>query len=184
MQGAGAELSPPPPPPPHPGGCCKEKPLEGAGEPTCGRPREGTGSQGRARSPGSGGKCADSERPEPRQPCGRLPRQHLLPGHGLQPSVSPGAATGRSLAFFKDHLLLGLETDPPSGVQVRLILLSWFPKRLGYGRDGGVTVRDSPGAFLKCVSFLGCVSTSFPGYHASVLLVLRPESVPLFSGKH
>ena len=70
---------------------------------------------GRSTSPGSGGKWADSETPEPWQLCGHLPHQHLLPGHGLQPSVSPGAATGRSLTFFKDRLLLGLETDPPVG---------------------------------------------------------------------
>lgn len=119
VQWAGAGVVPPPraasTPPPNTGGCCREKPLEGAGEPARGRPQEGTGRQGRAPSPGSGGKWADSERPEPRQLCGRLPCQHLLPGHGLQPPVSPGATRERSLAFFKDHLLLGLETDPPVG---------------------------------------------------------------------
>lgn len=52
---------------------------------------------------------------EPGQLCRPPATLHLLPGHGQWPPGNPVAPTGQSLAFFTDHLLLGLETDPPVG---------------------------------------------------------------------
>lgn len=132
MQWAGAELSPIPrhlhAPAQH-WWLLREEASGGAGEPAR-QEREGTvreehGVLGQEEV----GLTVSGRAQE--QLCGRLPCQHLLLD-GLQPPVSPGPQ--RNGAWLSSRTIFCWDwKQTPRWGQVRLILLSWFPKRLGYG---------------------------------------------------
>lgn len=111
--------------------------------------------------PGSGGELGAGERGLkrsggwPRQPHGCRPRQHLTLGHGQEATCEPRSPRERKPGFLQGHPL-GLEASLHRG-PVSLVLFFRFLKPLAVAETEVSPPGDSPSAFLRCVSFLGCV---------------------------
>lgn len=112
---------------------CRERPLDGAGESACRRLQEVGEQLEESREPSSRGKWADGARGRTRA---ALPAtSHSTPAPGTRPVATwePGGPEGTEPGFLHGPSSAGIGNRSPSGVQVSLVLPSWFPELLGCG---------------------------------------------------